>query len=258
MTTIHGYKIHPTAAAFPLIEGGEYASLVASVRSSGLRDPIAYILGADASDQVIVDGRNRLRACIDAGVKPTFTCLQAKDVETYIIDKNLHRRHLTESQRAMVAATIANIRNGANQHSKNDGVPIGTPSMSIDSAAKKMKVGRRTAARAKKVKSRGTDELVSAVMDGGISVSAAAEIADLKPDAQRAEIAKRKTKTQAPAAKRSAVNWDDRSLDRSIAIVDQVERECMKLPPEYRLGFINSVQARLSMVESRVEGTDDK
>jgi hypothetical protein len=50
---------------------------------------------------------------------------------------NLKRRHLDESQRSMVAAKIATLPKGSNQHA-----PIGAPSQ--ERAADMMNVGRRS------------------------------------------------------------------------------------------------------------------
>src|SRR5262249_18329630 len=79
-------------------------------------------------------------------------------------------RHLDESQRAMVAAKLATLKLGDNQHS--EGLPIGRSS-------ELLKVGERTVARAREVREHGAPELVNAVEQGKLSVSAAADIAGL-------------------------------------------------------------------------------
>ena len=70
------------------------------------REPIVLFEGA------ILDGRNRYRACMAAGVDPRFEIYDGNDPLAYVISLNLKRRHLDESQRAMVAAKIANIGGG--------------------------------------------------------------------------------------------------------------------------------------------------
>lgn len=191
MSELHGFKVHPAAEVFPLVTGHEFDDLVESIKERGLLDPIVYVTGSDASEQVIIDGRNRLRACIAAGVKPSLTRYQGRDVATYVVDKNLRRRHLDESQRAMIAARLASAPLGG-PGSRSTRVPIGTlaqPLVSLDDAAKKLKVGRTSAARAKRVITSGTPELIAAVDSGDLAVAAAEKIANMPKAEQVAAVA---------------------------------------------------------------------
>lgn len=91
-------KIHPIADLFPLIKENtrEFRDLVGSIQEDGLIDPI--VLDVD----ILVDGRNRLAACKEAGIEPRFVqwqSLQPKScLEDWIYSKNIHRRHLTPDQ----------------------------------------------------------------------------------------------------------------------------------------------------------------
>ena len=55
---------HPLADVLPLIEGSEFAELVVSIKQNGLRDPITML------GEMILDGRNRYLACLEAGIEP--------------------------------------------------------------------------------------------------------------------------------------------------------------------------------------------
>ena len=127
-------EFHPVANIFPLVEGAEFDEFVADIRQHGLHEPI--IVYGDK----ILDGRNRYRACLAAGIEPTFTVYQGDDPVAYVISLNLRRRHLDESQRAMVAAKLATLKLGDNQHS--EGLPIGRSSELLN-------VGERSIARAR-------------------------------------------------------------------------------------------------------------
>lgn len=97
------YKVHQFADQFPLVEGEHFDELVADIKRNGLRDPI--MLAADQA--VLVDGRNRYRACMAAGVDPVFETLPAFYTEPMILDlivsKNIERRQLNPGQRAAMA-----------------------------------------------------------------------------------------------------------------------------------------------------------
>jgi len=169
-------EFHPLADIFPLLDGQDFAELVADIKAPhGLREPIVMFEGK------ILDGRNRYRACEAAGVEPTFTVYTGDDPVAYVISLNLRRRHLDESQRAMVAAKLATLKLGDNQHS--EGLPIGRSSELLN-------VGERSVARAREVIDRGATELVQAVERGRVSVSAAADIATQPIEEQREIVAR--------------------------------------------------------------------
>ena len=98
------YTVHRVAQLFPLMRGKEYDILVEDVRKFGLRRSI-LVTGPDAN--VIIDGRNRLRAAIEAGVPPVFEQL-ADDANpvAVIVTENVRRRHMTQGQIAILGALI--------------------------------------------------------------------------------------------------------------------------------------------------------
>jgi N6-adenosine-specific RNA methylase IME4 len=169
------FEFHPLANVFPLIEGAEFDELVADIKANALNQCIELYEGK------ILDGRNRYRACLAAGVEPLAVQYRGDDPVGYVISANLRRRHLDESQRAMVAAKLATLKLGDNQHS--EGLPIGRGSELLN-------VGERTVARAREVQEFGAPELVDAVERGAVSVSAAADIATQPIEEQRDIVAR--------------------------------------------------------------------
>jgi hypothetical protein len=136
----------------------------------------------------VVDGRNRELACLVAGVRVEYADLPASTPEDKIlagvISANLKRRHLTTSQRAMVAAELATMKQGE----RTDLEPSANlQKVSRTDAAESLGVSVRSVAAAAKVKN-DAPELVEPVRDGKLSVSTAARIAEY-PQQVREEVA---------------------------------------------------------------------
>ena len=183
-------EFHPLANIFPLIEGAEFDALVHDIRANGLRENIVLLDGA------ILDGRNRYRACLIAGTQPRTVEYFGDDPVSFVVSLNLRRRHLDESQRAIVAAKLANMRQG--NFSKAANLPVSPVSQS--SAADMLNVSERTVRSARTVIDEGAPELVEAVEHGRVSVSAASDLATL-PKQQQTEIVARGEKEILEAAK---------------------------------------------------------
>ena len=143
---------HPAAEIFPMLADTELRALADDIKTHGQRDPIVLLDGA------ILDGRNRLRACELAGVDPIFVDGYDGSItpEQFVISKNLHRRHLSESQRALVAARFC----------KNS-------DSSTRDAGKLLNVSHTTVAAALKVLDHADDEVIAKVERGDMSINRA-------------------------------------------------------------------------------------
>jgi ParB-like chromosome segregation protein Spo0J len=169
------YKLHTLAFVFPPLSREEYEKLKASIRENGQLEPIAVFNGE------IYDGRHRYQACVDLGLEPIVTELAPDcNFQAYVVAKNNDRRHLTESQRSMVAGRLAKLKVGGDRRSEDFKVPIGTPS--LEQAADMLNVGRRSVARAKQVLDAGSKEIIEAVEAGQLPVSFAAKFVTEEDD----------------------------------------------------------------------------
>jgi hypothetical protein len=173
METENEMKFHELANVFPLMEGAEFAELVASVRARGQMEAIVIFEGQ------ILDGRNRARACQAAGLERVEseefegTFAQARE---FVISANITRRHLDPSQRAMIAAKLATIGHGGDRRSDQAAnLPVETQA----EAAERLNVSERSVRDARKVLDKGAPELVAAVERREVPVSRAAKIAEL-------------------------------------------------------------------------------
>lgn len=178
-------EAHPVADLFPLMPDPELEALSRDIETNGLREPIWL-----HPDGRIIDGRNRYRACMLVGVEPeTRVWEEGGDLVAFVVSLNLHRRHLSESQRAMVAAKIANLAHGTNQHTTGpENLPVHPVTQAA--AAELLSVSDRSVRSGRAVHDHGVPELVQAVESGAVPVSAAAEVARIhSPDVQRAILA---------------------------------------------------------------------
>lgn len=180
---------HPAADLFPMMDAAALVDLAEDIRQHGLREPV--VLHPDGR---IIDGRNRYRACGMAGVEPRFRTWDGEgSLVGYVVSLNLHRRHLSDSQRAMVGARIrpmfeeeARARMLAGKPTDpRANLPEGDAGRSREQAAAAVQVSPRSVEHASKVLRDGATELVEAVERGEVAVSAAAAVAKLSQEEQR-------------------------------------------------------------------------
>jgi hypothetical protein len=160
--------IHPLIKdLFPPLPKDEYARLKSDIYDNGVRVPIVLYQGQ------ILDGCNRNRVCSEFNWDPPTTDLPAgADPFAYVVSANLHRRHLDESQRGIVAAKLATRRRGENQHTAGEG-------LSIERASGMLNVSEATANRCRKVLTDGVPKLAELVTQGKLAASVAEKVAKL-------------------------------------------------------------------------------
>jgi hypothetical protein len=162
------FEIHPAANLFPLMTEEEYEGLKQDIAENGQREDIVVWCGK------LIDGRNRLRACEELQRQPSIAELdEDQDPWKYVISHNLHRRHLTTTQRSAVAGKLATLKRGGDRKSDEFKVSKDT---SIADAAKLMNVSEVSVKRAKQVIEHGSKELVAAMERGDVSVSTGANL----------------------------------------------------------------------------------
>ena len=197
-----------------MMSATEFESLKADIKHNGLFEPIWQHEGK------IIDGRNRYQACVETGVTPHFREWDGiGSLTAFVVSLNLHRRHLTESQRGMVAAKLANIELGQNQHFLGS-ANLRTHQISQAEAAELLNVSERTVTAAAKVKDEGALELVRAVESGAASVSAAAQVATLPVEEQREIVAQGEAEILKAAKEIRAKKTEARRVERIERIAD--------------------------------------
>lgn len=245
---------HPLANLFPMIEGPERVAFRQSIRDKGLRVKIVMHEG------MILDGRNRYRELLGLGLvehgvdwqrSPYFRAFGTEESDgddplSFVLDLNLDRRHLNESQRASVAARMATMQRGERTDLK-DGSSLGeaVEGISRAEAAERLNVSERSVNSAKAVQDKGAPELVDAVDQGVLAVSVAEKLLVLPVEEQ-----KRLVTEETPAVIKNAAKKVQRNDKEQKLAAKQ------KALPNKRYGVIYEDPAWRFELRSRETGLD--
>jgi hypothetical protein len=214
------YDVHPLANKLPPMSEDEFSRLVEDIRANGLRVPITIYQGQ------ILDGRHRYRAAEKAGRPLTaehFVEFKPNGSDSpikFVIGQNVNRRHLNESQRALIAADIADIEKGGNQYSKGGSIDLPT-------AAKMLNVGEASVKRAKNFLTKAAPELVEEVRQGQRRVTSVSKDVLKKPKAEQAKAIETE-ETKRKAAKDNLSERVDKLVKALLAVLKDMEEETAK------------------------------
>jgi len=160
---------HPISNIFPMMgeeDRDPLGELADNIRQNGLHQPIVLYQGQ------ILDGRNRYLACGLAAVEPEYTEYEGDDPLGYVLSLNLHRRHLTPSQRAVLAGEIANMERSDTLKQNTDTQNCASGKISVSEAAKMLDVSPRYVNEAKKIQKK-SPEHFDKVKSGELSLQQA-------------------------------------------------------------------------------------
>ncbi len=184
----------------------EYEALERSILAEGCRD--ALVLWGN----VLVDGHNRHGICQKHGL-PFNTVQNTRfqsmdDVHLWMIEQHLGRRSVSDFQRGVLAlrkrdilglrkqqeqARLQRESDGSAEPGDEDGEDMPpwapTPKLSRADLAREAKLSSSQVGMIERINAQAAPELVDAVKAGVISISAAAAVADLPEDEQRAAAA---------------------------------------------------------------------
>lgn len=153
------YEFHGYCTLFPQADDKTLADMAADIKENGLNEPIILYEGK------ILDGRNRYLACGQAGVEPTTKEYTGEEPLQFVISKNLHRRHLNESQRAMLAQKIWKMSKD------DDSIKVTQADMH-----KQFNVSASTVRKAARVSEEAIDDIKDKVAAGTLSLNKAADV----------------------------------------------------------------------------------
>lgn len=241
-------QAHPAADLFPLMEGEEYEALVADIQANGLLEA----MWIDKSG-LVLDGRNRQRACRDTGVMPRWRKYEGDDPIGFAISLNLKRRHLTTGQKAAVAFGVLPLYEAEAAKRQEEGrrkgaattnarVPGGAPAprppeeppqRAADKAAETVGTSGRSLARFKRISEQAPD-LAEKVQSGFMELGRAERIIR-----DREAEARKVAEAQADAAAEEETTTVDLRLgDFRSELADLTDVDAIITDPPYPAEFL--------------------
>lgn len=160
------YQLHPLCTFFPRMDEVSFAALVADIKANGLNHPITLL------DGMILDGGNRYKACIEAGVVPRFVKYDGNDPVRFVLSENLERRHLDAGQRAAIVTTVTKWSEAHSHGGDRKSSAINSTWSKIEDRAKESGVSKATQRKADAV-AKANPELAKKVAQGDVSLNEA-------------------------------------------------------------------------------------
>ncbi len=168
---------HPLADALPRMSEPEMRELVQDMALHGQREAATIWADPHGVDWLL-DGRHRAEAARALGIQLRTERFRGDEdaARQLVMSLNVRRRHLTPSQKALAAASLATRRRGgvSGLSSQEAKFPIAPTQQEV---AVKMGVSARSVRDGSAVMTHGDQALITAVANGEISVSAAAKLA---------------------------------------------------------------------------------
>jgi hypothetical protein len=212
------HTLHQAAELFPQMSEAEYEALKADIAANGLREEIVTYEGQ------ILDGSHRYRACLASHIEPRYREYEGDNPVNFVVSMNLHRRHLNPSQRAMIAAALANSKHGG------DRTKAQICALNHAQAAKQFNVSERQVDKASallKVSGQAAAIFVEQVRNGAISLNRAEKLVQL-PEAQQHEVVV-PSDVQAALQTKAAHEPREKWTRRFDQIISQTERLCSRI-----------------------------
>lgn len=197
------FDYHPACQLFPTLSDEDFRALADDIKENGLLEPIIVYNGE------ILDGRNRFEACEVSGVDPQFIAWNGDGSPAqFVISKNLHRRHLTASQRAAIAYELLPMLEAEAKERQrlSKGRGVKGEKYCADEKGKasehvaKIANSSSTYVELLKRADNKAPELIKEVQIGTLSAKNAADLSEL-PEAQRKEVLEKARKPKAKVAR---------------------------------------------------------
>ena len=185
-------QYHEYANLFPMMSADERARLLDDMQRNGYDEsaPIVTYQGK------ILDGRNRYEVAQELGIYPPTVEYEGGDALRYVIRHNLNRRHLSESQRALIARRLETMKHGGARNFQDANLHLERGEVTRSEAAELLNVSPRMVASVKAIE-REAPEYLPRIENGEMTVNdAQRRIKSEQRAEQLAEIAAKGNETE--------------------------------------------------------------
>lgn len=253
------FEFHPIANALRLMNKTEFDSLKASIKASGLNEPIWLYEGK------ILDGRNRYSACCELGVHVSTREFTGEDPIAFALAQRKERCHDTPSQLAVAATNLIplfaeearkrqatstggkapQLRSGLTEAAGRD-----KEGKAIGHAANVVGVGATTVFKVARIK-REHPERIKEIEDGHKTANAV-HIELFEADKPRVPVADVAPKTEALERPMSASHFENvrEAKEHRVTALQAIEKLLRDTEPVFRVGFWPLVNAQIDTVDS--------
>lgn len=243
------FEQHPLSAAFPGMSPEALKELIDDIDLNGVREKIVVY------DGKILDGWHRYQACLELKVsKPPMVEYEGDDPIAFVLSKNLHRRHLSASARAMIIARLTEWQEKAGRPSKS--LEKSSNFTRLNQSAELAGVSPSTMQGARRA-TLAIDEVQQAVSEGKMSVFDAAKLADKPVEEQKKAVAKLDDKP-----KRESKSKNNQSAPKTVPIdvYEELKSQYDELEDDYSTlaAELEIAQKELAAVESVRNGDQVK
>ena len=258
--------LHPLCEIIPPCTDEEFKELKEDNKKNGLQIPIKIF------ENKILDGRSRHKACVELekeGLSVEFrkeyftgNAGNANAAIEYVISMNVKRRHLSASQRALIATRLVNSSVGGDRHS------VKLPNeITQDKVATLAGVATKTVTDAAKVLNASRPDLISKVLTGELAVDKAAKEVREEERIKQGKTPRRKSPKQDTTTIEYITTHDGKSalsayslLEEHLldALQDVNDKSSFTHASEYAEATIKKLQKKLNQMQPEEKEEEQK
>jgi hypothetical protein len=207
---------HPASEVFRMMTEEEFLAHKEDIHKNGQREAIVLL------DGMILDGRNRYRACLELKREPRTVSVEADaigDPLAYVLSVNLHRRHLSATEKRAVVAEV--LKGNPRQSDRQAAAKVGVDHKTVGAVRRELEGRGEIPHIDERADTRGRQQPAKK------STGAAAKPTK-EERAERAEARRRREEESKPEFKQVVTGWTG-TVEGIAEVVEEVRPEDLEL-----------------------------